>query len=307
MVAPAALLPALAPLKAAQEKEGWTVSTVDIEDLYDEFAYGAKTPYALRSFLVRARSVWQRPPRFLLLAGDSSYDPRDYLGTGVQDLLPTPMLDTAYLETASDDWFGDLDGVGFPQLAVGRLPARTAAEAAVLVGKLVAYRQTDRQAAWAQALLLAADTPDTFDFEAAVRQVKQAVAGQTFQVQELYRAAAGDAAARRTLLEAINAGKLVLNYLGHSSVDEWRGKLLTAADAAALTNGNRLPLFLVMGCLGNYFVDVEGDSLGEALLRAPGGGAVGVWASSGLALPERQVEVNREVYRTLLKGGHHGG
>ena len=53
----------LAPLKTLREQEGLSVALVAIEDVYDEFSYGIKTPYALKDFMTRARS-WSRPPRY---------------------------------------------------------------------------------------------------------------------------------------------------------------------------------------------------------------------------------------------------
>ena len=72
----------LGPLKSLRESQGWSVALIDVEDLYDEFSFGAKNPQALRDFLRRARVYWQRPPRFVLLVGDASFDPRNYLGLG---------------------------------------------------------------------------------------------------------------------------------------------------------------------------------------------------------------------------------
>ena len=105
------------------------MALVDIEDIYGEFSYGMRNPQALKDFLFRARSSWRRPPRFVLLVGDASFDPRNYEGYGSFDFVPTKLVDTAYLETASDDWFVDFDDDGLPDLAVGRLPVRTAEEA----------------------------------------------------------------------------------------------------------------------------------------------------------------------------------
>ena len=45
----------------------------------------------------------------MLLAGDASYDPKNYTGQGYNDLVPTKLLDTALLETASDDWLADFE------------------------------------------------------------------------------------------------------------------------------------------------------------------------------------------------------
>jgi len=44
--------------------------------------------------------------------------------------VPTKLIDTVYLETASDDWFVDLNSDGLPEVAIGRLPVQTAEEAA---------------------------------------------------------------------------------------------------------------------------------------------------------------------------------
>ena len=119
----------LAPLKTHRESQGFSVALIDVEDIYDEFSYGTKTPQAIKDFLTRASTSWQTPPRFVLLVGDASFDPRNYLGLGNQDFLPTKLLDTAYMETASDDWFVDFNGDGLPDMAVGRLPVQTAEEA----------------------------------------------------------------------------------------------------------------------------------------------------------------------------------
>ena len=55
----------------------------------------------------------------------------------------TKLLDTFYLETASDDSFVDFNGDGLPEIAVGRLPVRTAQEADTVVSKIVGYEQVD--------------------------------------------------------------------------------------------------------------------------------------------------------------------
>ena len=103
-------------------------------------------------------------------------------------------------------------------------------------------------------------------------------------------------------MTSINEGQLLVNYLGHGSVEIWKGNLLTSEDAHALTNGLLLPFFINMTCLNGLFHDVYTESLSEALLKAEGGGAVAVWASSGLTQPEDQVTMNQELVRLLFNG-----
>ena len=58
-----------------------------------------------------------------------------------------------------------------------------------------------------------------------------------------------------------------------------------------------------MNCLNGLFNAIYGeDSLGEALLRAPNGGAVAVWASSSLTPPTTQALVNQELFRLIFSG-----
>ena len=54
VVAPAAFHATLGTLTALRASQGHSVAVVDIEDVYDEFSFGQKTPYALRAFLQHA-------------------------------------------------------------------------------------------------------------------------------------------------------------------------------------------------------------------------------------------------------------
>src|SRR5262249_19101107 len=105
------------------------------------------------------------------------------------------------------------------------------------------------------------------------------------------------------LLEAINKGAKLVNYSGHGSLDRWRGDLLTTDDARNLTNAGNLSAFMMMTCLSGYFQNPTGDSLAESLMKAERGGAIAVWASSGLTNPAVQEIMNQELYRTIFAGG----
>jgi hypothetical protein len=292
----------LQPLKAQHEAEGFVVALADIEDVYDEFNYGQKSPDALKDFLQKAFEEWNNKPKFLLLVGDASFDPRNYLGLGDFDYVPTKIVNTDYMETASDDWFADFDNDGIPEIAVGRLSVRTADEAAAQVSKIVAYKQAamnGNPGNWANTVVLVADRNDGFDFESASNQLS-ALVPSSLSASKIFRGQIGDAAARTQILQSLNAGALIMNYIGHGSVELWRGDLLTSADPAGLTNGTRLPLAIAMTCLNGYFDDIYTESLAEALMKSPNGGAVGVWASSGLTDAQYQQVMNQELFAQLF-------
>jgi hypothetical protein len=293
MIAGAGLLESLSPLIALRERQGRRVAAIAVDDLYDAFAAGRKDPGAIKEYLALAR------PRHVLLVGDASLDPRDYLGTGVGDIVPTGIVETMFLETASDDWFVDFDGDGIPEIPIGRLPARTAAEAAAMVAKIVAYEEGG-SGAWARRALAIADRDDGFGFAAMAEAFGELFPGDG----EASVLSLEDATSPRDeLLAEIDAGCVVVAYCGHGSVDRWSsGGLVTSADARALGNGERLPFVMAMTCLNGYFHDVYSESLAESLLGAEEGGAVAVWASSGLTRPEGQQPLGEAALRALFDG-----
>lgn len=291
----------LEPLVAERTAEGLVVKVVDVEDIFDEFSYGVHTPQAVRDFLEWAKENWSTRPRYVLLVGDGSYDPRDYLGRGAFDLVPSKLIDAGSMETASDDWFADFDDDGIAEMAVGRLPVRTEAEAALVVGKIIGRAHDGAQTS---ALLVAdREGADGYSFEAASDGLQTLVPADV-AVSRVNRRSQDAASVRAQIIAGVNAGPLIVNYMGHGSIDVWTGEgLLRGADASALTNGNRLPLFVMMTCLNGYYEGTGQDSLAEALLKAQSGGAFAVWASSGLAEPSAQAQVNDELYRILFKEG----
>ncbi|HKP87851.1 MAG TPA: C25 family cysteine peptidase [Blastocatellia bacterium] len=288
---------ALRPLVSLRQRQGLSVAVVDIEDIYDEFGFGQKSPFAMRDFLSVAKSSWKRKPQYVLFAADASYDPKNYLGQGDSDLVPTRLIDTLFMETASDDWFSDFNNDGIADIATGRLPARTAHEAALIVDKIIRYET----GAPAEELLLAADANDGYNFERAISELRPLVP-QSLRVTQINRGGTDGETARANLREGLERGQKIVNYSGHGSVDQWGGNLLTAEDARQLRNV-RLPVFLMMTCLNGYFHDAAIDSLGELLLKAEQGGAAAVWASSGMNEPAGQEAMNRELYRSLFTRG----
>jgi hypothetical protein len=286
----------LRPLQTLRESQGLSVAIVDITDIYDEFSYGEKSPKAIKDFLLETRRSWHKPPRFALLVGDASLDPKNYLGQGDFDLVPTKLVDTVYLETASDDWLADFDDDGMADMALGRLPVRTAEEASRVIAKIVSA-----DSARPEGIALVADSTDSIDFESLTDELRRLIPDGV-RVDEIYRGRMDAAAAKSQLLASLNRGPKIVNYSGHGNVDQWRGNLLTNDDADSLTNGDSLSLFLSITCLNGYFQDVALESLAESLLKAERGGAVAVWASSGLCEVVPQAALNQAMFKILLGG-----
>jgi hypothetical protein len=292
----------VAPLVAQRAAEGLDVKVLDIEDLYDEFSYGAHSPQAVRDFLAWTKTNWEKAPAYVLLVGDGTYDPRDHLGRGRFDLVPSKLIDAGAMETASDDWFADFDDDGIADVAVGRLPVRTQSEAATVINKIVG--RTPQGAEQPTALLVAdRDGPDGYSFETATDGLQTLMPSGT-NVSRVNRRAQDGATVHGQIVAGVNAGPLLVNWMGHGSIDVWTGDgLLRGSDASTLTNGTRLPLFVMMTCLNGYYEGTGLDSLAESMIKAEGGGAYAVWASSGMTEPVAQTDANRELYRIIFTEG----
>ncbi len=287
---------ATASLAAFQESRRMRTRFVALEDVYDEFSFGRKSPAALRDLLALWRRRGASGPRFLLLVGDATFDPRGYMSDPSADLVPTRLIDTAYLETASDDWFGDFNEDGVPELAIGRLPVRSPEEAAELSARLAAQPAT----AISRGALLISDFPDVHDFPGTNQAVRALLPAGT-PVAEIRRPTLESVNLGPATVAALSAGPAVVNYAGHGTITGWRGSMSTD-EIAGLSNGAHRSVFTVMNCLNGYFQDPVLPCLAEELLRNPGGGAVAVWASSGTCLPADQAIMDVAFYAHLFGG-----
>lgn len=287
------------PLALLRRSQGLSVAVVDVDDIYDEFSFGAHSPQAIRSFLDWARGYWSQTPQYVLFVGDGSYDPRNYLSNPETDFVPARLIDTASLETASDDWFVDFDNDGVPEMAIGRLPVRTVAEAKTMISKTVNYSPDNTL----QNALMVADSLDAktqFSFESATDELS-ALLPVSIGAEKIFRANNAASAVHDQIITGINQGPLLVNFMGHGSVEIWTGApILSTLDVPAFTNGQRLPVFLMMTCLNGYYQNPARESLAEALLRTDKGGAVAVWASSGMTDPQSQLEMSKALYQQLF-------
>lgn len=288
------------PLAALHKADGNSATVININDIYDEFNFGEPSPFAVKAFLKSATTAWAAKPHYLVLGGDASVDPCNYLGFGFFDFVPTRIVSTSELKTASDDWFSDFNNTGFATIATGRMAARTPSDAQLMVSKTIAY-STGTAGSWNGQALIVADTNDP---DVSFTQAAQSVQGllpSNLNATDVFAGNLGTATANQDLLSEINSGQLLVNYNGHGSVQVWGGGgLFDDTMAASLTNGNKLPFFVIMNCLNGFFHDVYTQSLAESLMLAPNGGAVAVWASSGLTNAGPQFQMNDRLMQTLF-------
>ena len=291
------LEPAARALVDHRSAAGLDSELVLVEDLYDEFNRGLASPHAVRDFLVHAWESWASPPRFVVLAGLGNYDYADHLGLG-ENRLPPLLTATSGGLYASDQLLADLaDGDGAPEIAVGRIPASSAAELQAYVDKLISYEVLAPDE-WMRDVVLAADAADLgYDFDQASLDLAAWVPGDYSQ-SPVFLDELPIAAARDELFELLGGGASWLNYFGHGGLDRLAAAgLLTLQDLDQLDQGSRLPVVSALTCALNRFEVPGTPALGPELVLDPDGGAIAVWSATGLSEHPWAAELADELYR----------
>ena len=278
---------------------GITVKVVDVADVFDEFSYGLHTGQAIKDFLAYAHGNWQSPaPAYVLLMGDASYDRRNYEGFGYWDLVPTKNVSFIFEEGASDDALVDFNNDGVAEMAIGRIPARSAASILTVLSKTMAF-ETPANLTLNRGALFAFDSPIGFDFEA----ISHAFRNQLPRGMPSLFIGRDAPMAHQHLIDGINAGKYIVNYSGHGSANVWGSpSFFGIADVPALTNADNPSIFIMLADYNGLFMRPDADSLSEALLKAPNGGAVVTWSGTTETTPDYQLTIGVEFYHLLGVG-----
>lgn len=162
-IVPRSLQDALTPLVQQRQRQGYSVAVVSTEAIYDSWSFGQISPEAIRSFL-RYTATWPHPPLAVTLVGDGSHDPLNYLGKNNPTLVPPYLasVDPWINETACDTCYVQLNGDNplvdsLPDMLIGRMPVKSAAELTVLVNKLLNYENEPFDPSWRSKAIFLAD------------------------------------------------------------------------------------------------------------------------------------------------------
>lgn len=291
-IGPDDLIEPLKPLLDYREGQGLTTMAAPVDAIYDQFGDGQIGPEAIHAFLKFAA------PKYVLMVGDASYDTLGYTVPMDANRLPSYMVQTVFGgETASDVGFAYLDADEVPDLAIGRVPARTADQVRVFVEKTLKYEQAAPQGEWRKRVVAVADGQEA-GFKADAQGFLDQFAGYT---PVLINPPANTPDANQQILAGLNEGGLLVSYFGHGSVTQWgKDNLFTVKDGAALQNGDRLPVLLNFTCLTGLFTHPRVQSLSETLLWLPNGGAVAVVAPTSLTLASDQSFLSNALVKAYL-------
>ncbi|WP_456404496.1 C25 family cysteine peptidase, partial [Thiolapillus sp.] len=232
VIAPVELESGAEALAAYRAADGLITKVVTLDEIYLAFNQGIEDPTAIQRFMDYARDHWLVAPRYLALAGDSSYDHRHIL-TNIRDdhKVPAVFVGTPDGLFAADNLYGAMRD-GAPRVAVGRIPVRDNAALLEYVDKLQAWESALTSDKTVQLVADNAD-PGAGDFPVDSNSLKPEVPPALLAATDVYLNPADSAQAHDDLLAALNEGRGLVNYLGHGGMDRLAEEgILTTADVA---------------------------------------------------------------------------
>ena len=313
-----------------RQKDSLRVEIVRADQIYNEFSSGTPDATAIRRFLKmfydRAESK-KEAPKYLLLFADCAADNRmittNWLRSNPNDYLPCFQSENSTNETNSyilEDYFGLLDDndrspweSAKADIATGRLTVHSLEEATHVVDKIEAYMNNTEAGTWKNRICIMGDDEDNNNTH---MQMADKLADQIERsnpnliIEKLY----WDAFPRENtatgarypditqrIKEAHEKGALMMNYTGHGRAETLSHEYVWGIEDMQNINSSRLPLWLTAAC-DTSPIDMPENSMGEAALINPKGGAIVMLGTARSTYPTENEAFNNAFCKHLFSG-----
>ena len=303
------------------------VNIVPADELYNEFSSGTPDATAYRRYM---KMLYDRAgsdadmPRYLLMFGDGAWDNRmlssDWRSLSPEDFLLCYESENSYSQFYSyvtDDYFCLLDDDEGQDVtrqgidaAVGRLSARTANEAKIVVDKIYDYRTNAHAGAWQNTLCFMGDDGDNnlhmTDADTVATSVRNLY--PDFDIKKIY----WDAYTRVStstgnrfpevedlVRQQMQAGALVMNYSGHGSVYIMSHEQSVKKSYFSERMSLRLPLWVTASCDIMPF-DGQQENFGELAMFNDYGGSIAFFGTTRTVYSRYNRMINKAFMRYVL-------
>lgn len=278
--------------QAFKEKEGFVVKTISVA--------AGMTPEMIRAQLITHFNDSSAPINHAIIFGDNDAVP----GSGSQ-----------YLSGVTDHYYRCLDtadydkDIGTPDIAIGRIAVQTEQELAAVVSKHLKYVRSDfKSKSWYRQLsFLASDDPyfwqvaeGTHNYAIDTYTAPLGYLGEFPEANQpggdrLY--AITHKVSDATVLEKMKAGRALINYGGHGSIESWAAPAVNKDDVLSMKHPDALPVVISNACLTGHFID---DSFAETWQRHPHG-SIMFWGSMDSTYWDEDDILERRMYDALYR------
>lgn len=319
-----------------RQEQGLSVKIVTPAQIYNEFSSGAQDPTAIRDYM---KMIYEKSagayPKYLLLFGRPSYDYRGRV-SGTSLFVPNYQRTTGNNITessfrANDDFFGILDdgegqySHGLVDVAVGRFPVTTAAQANLAVTKSINYTaarnlvsasstQVSNWADWRNIICFVADDGDQNEHLNTAERCASIIqqSNKTINLDKIYcdaypqRSNSGGQrfpAVNTAINDRMDRGSLFLTYIGHSGKDGWaHERILEFSDINDWHNTYNQPVIMTLSCDFAWY-DRAMVSPAEACFFNVNGGSTALITTSRVAYGGSNASYAQKLFGRLFNTG----
>ncbi len=284
----------------------------DIEQLYDQFAYGVgKSPLAIRNLIQYGKDKWTIKPEYVFLIGKA----REYIFMRTNATAYAQCVVPTFGFPGSDNLLAATRGSDIPVVGIGRLAARTAQQVKDYREKMKQYDAAQNVAAYA---------PDqVIEPKLWQKQVLHFSGGTTFSEQTLFRYyvdsyknivrdtswganvhtfsrtsnAPIEQAQAQVIRDKINTGVSLITFFGHSATGAFD---FSIDEPENYTNAGKYPVIISNGCFAGFIHDIN-PGFSERFVLQPNKGAIAFMATSSLSVASGLNVFSSNVYNNLSK------
>jgi hypothetical protein len=261
-------------------------------------------------------------PQYLLLFGDASVDYKDRISNN-SNLVPCyeSANFTHHIDSyTSDSFFGLLDDnegdfsdvAEKMDIAVGRIPAATPAQAQDVVNKIIAYDSPQALGDWRNTATLVADDEDGNLHFKQCNDVGTIInnKAKNMLLDKIYFDAYTQTSqnggqrypeAKTAVLNRINRGSLVMNYIGHGGQSGWAQEyVFIDNDLNLLKNENKYPFMITGTCALAPFENPARLSFGEKIFLQPNSGTACMFTTLRKTFPGGNISLTSALCNNYL-------
>lgn len=323
--APAYLKSALSYQQFQKEHFGRKTIVLNAREIYNDFAGGQSSVVAIRNFLKYLSNLAIQnkvsTPKYLLLLGIGNFNAKKlnqdfelpvYESNNSNAILSSFTSDDFFSILKDGDDINDYNKLQNLSLSVGRIPARTIAEADTAIKKLINYQTSKIGGSWENKITWVADDGDynlhLQDAESIVGHLQSKASHWNHNKIYLDLFPAENSSAGNTFPLAFNAiqqaiqdGSLVLNYTGH-------GNYLRLSEEAVISqsqfdlwkNANKLPLMITASCNFTPYDQPALNSIAWDAFMKNSQGIIGLVAANRLVFAFSNKQINDLFIQQLL-------
>ncbi len=317
------LLEPLVEMHEQYQEEPLHAVRVKLSDIYDEFSWGVTDPTAIRNFLLYAHTNWRgvsgslEPPRYVLFVGDGDYDYRNIISNSDDNWMPP----WESLGVCTDDYYVEFDNTGaLLDMLSGRWPVQSPQEVSAIVEKTVNYALTPLYGPWKNTATFVADDEwkdghcgevfHTNDSEILINDVlpDYFTFRKLYEILYPFRQSASTSAkpdGTRDLIETINNGTLLINYVGHGNERVWTDEQMFVMDRdnPFIENDRMWPVIVAGTCTWGGYDRPNERCFPELLLSGNGVGAIACIAATRFTFVGQNQRLTREFYTEIFQQG----